>query len=113
MRLTLVSVGLALVALLAASAHLATQAAHRALVRSEFIYEHGPYPSVHASTIEETTSGQLLAAWFGGTEEGDPDVSIWVSRYVDGRWSSGVKVGSPIMPTGVSKSTTSSSCTSW
>jgi predicted neuraminidase len=92
MRLPLAGVGLALVALLAWSAQVATQSTHRAVHRSEFIYDRGPYPSVHASTIEETTSGQLLAAWFGGTEEGHPDVSIWVSRYVDGMWSSGVKV---------------------
>ncbi len=53
----------------------------------------GPYPQVHASTLVETTSGQLIAAWFGGTEEGDPDVSIWVARLENGaRWSPGVKV---------------------
>ena len=44
------------------------------LVSAEFIYDHGPYPQVHASTLVETTSGQLLAAWFGGTEEGHADV---------------------------------------
>ena len=49
-------------------------------------------PQVHASTLVETTSGRLLAAWFGGTEEGHPDVSIWVARHEDGRWSPGVKV---------------------
>ena len=41
---------------------------------------------------ELTTSGQLLAAWFGGTEEGDPDVCIWLARHENGRWSPGVKV---------------------
>jgi predicted neuraminidase len=67
-------------------------ASHPAIVRSEFIYDVGPYPQVHASTIVETTSGQLLAAWFGGTEEGDDDVSIWVARHENGRWTPGVKV---------------------
>jgi hypothetical protein len=28
----------------------------------------------------ETTSGQLVAAWFGGTGEGHPDVGIWFAR---------------------------------
>jgi len=70
----------------------ARQAASPAIVSSAFIYEHGPYPQVHASTLVETTSGRLLAAWFGGTEEGHPDVSIWVARHEDGRWSPGVKV---------------------
>ena len=77
----LVPLGLSLVASLASSTHVATQAARPAVVRTEFIYDHGPYPQVHASTLVETTSGQLLAAWFGGTEEGHDDVSIWVARY--------------------------------
>jgi len=68
------------------------QTSQPGVVRSEFIYDTGPYPQVHASTLVETASGQLLAAWFGGTEEGHADVSIWLARYESGRWSSGVKV---------------------
>lgn len=65
--------------------------AHPAVVRAEFIYEHAPFPSAHASTIVETSEG-LVAAWFGGTDEGDSDVGIWVSRH-DGRaWSAPVEV---------------------
>ena len=60
--------------------------------QAEFIYDRGPYPQVHASTLVETTSGALLAAWFGGTEEGHDDVSIWLARFENGRWSPGVKV---------------------
>lgn len=57
-----------------------------ALVGSEFVYESAPFPSAHASTIAETRHG-LVAAWFGGTREGHPDVGIWVSRREGGRWS--------------------------
>lgn len=83
---------LAVVASIALSAGAAAQAPSDAIVRTEFIYDTGPYPSVHASTMAETTSGQLIAAWFGGTEEGHDDVSIWVSRYDGDRWMPGVKV---------------------
>lgn len=63
-----------------------------AVVKSEFIYEEAPFPSCHASTIEETPSG-LVAAWFGGTDEGEPDVAIWVSRLENGAWTVPQKVG--------------------
>ena len=53
---------------------------------SEFVYERAPFPSAHASTIVETREG-LVAAWFGGTQEGNPDVGIWVSRREGDRWS--------------------------
>ncbi len=56
------------------------------LVKEEFIYTMAPFPQCHASTICETSRG-LVAAWFGGTKEKDPDVGIWVS-YDDGAgWS--------------------------
>ena len=48
-----------------------------AIVKSEFIFETAPFPSCHASTIAETKSG-LVAAWFGGTAERNPDVCIYV-----------------------------------
>ena len=53
---------------------------HPAVVRAEFIHEPTAYPECHASTIVETTAGGLLAAWFGGTAESNPDVCIYVSR---------------------------------
>jgi alpha-L-rhamnosidase len=55
-------------------------------VKSEFIYEKAPFPECHASTIAETKDG-LIAAWFGGTRERNPDVCIWASRLVDGHWT--------------------------
>lgn len=63
-----------------------------AVLSSEYIYDTGPYPSVHASTLVETDDGELLAAWFGGTHEKNPDVCIYLSRRENGRWSSGVQV---------------------
>jgi hypothetical protein len=62
-----------------------------AIVVSEFIYDRAPFPSAHASTIVETGDG-LLAAWFGGTAEGQPDVGIWCSRRNGTGWSAPVEV---------------------
>lgn len=57
----------------------------------EFIYLTAPYPSCHASTIVETPAG-MVAAWFGGTAERNPDVGIWVSRLENGKWTPSVEV---------------------
>jgi predicted neuraminidase len=46
-----------------------------------------PFPSSHASTVVELKSGDLLAAWFGGSAEGKPDVAIWASRHTAHGWS--------------------------
>ena len=62
-------------------------------IKSEFIFlsDDVSFPSCHASTIEETEHG-LVAAWFGGTGEKHPDVGIWISRNMNGNWSSPVEV---------------------
>lgn len=65
------------------------------LLKSEFIYETAPFPECHASTIVETKAG-LVAAWFGGTEERNPDVGIWLSRLVAGRWTAPVEVANGV-----------------
>lgn len=58
------------------------------LREAEFIFRTASFPSCHASTIVETETGELLAAWFGGTREGDDDVEIWLSaRANGGGWS--------------------------
>lgn len=46
----------------------------------EFIFEAAPFPSCHASTLLELQDGGILAAWFGGTDEGHRDVAIWAAR---------------------------------
>lgn len=71
---------------------------HAAILRSEFIYEKAPFPSCHASTIVEPTPGKLVAAWFGGTKERNPDVGIWVSRHDGAGWSAPVEVANGVRP---------------
>jgi BNR repeat-like domain len=61
--------------------------AQAGLLKGEFIYETAPFPTCHASTIVEPKGGGLVAAWFGGTREKHPDVGIWVSRLVAGKWT--------------------------
>jgi predicted neuraminidase len=53
---------------------------------AEFLADPMPTPSCHAGTIIELRPGELMAAWFGGTAEGKPDVAIWCARRVDGKW---------------------------
>ena len=62
-----------------------------AVLTSEFIYATAPFPSCHASTLAETPSG-LVAAWFGGTAERNPDVCIYVARHTAGHWTAPVAV---------------------
>lgn len=51
-----------------------------AIIKDDFLYESCDFPSAHASTITELKNGDLVAAYFGGTFERNPDVCIWVSR---------------------------------
>lgn len=82
------------------SAVVASAWAADATVRSEFLNEHAPYPECHASTIVELPSHALVAAWFGGTKERNPDVGIWVTREENGRWLPAVEVANGIQPSG-------------
>lgn len=65
------------------------------IVTDEFIYETAPYKECHSATIAETPKG-LVASWFGGTKERNPDVCIWVSRKVNGKWTEGINVANGI-----------------
>jgi predicted neuraminidase len=69
----------------------------KCIIKSEFIFRMGEvsFPSCHASTIIEKHNG-LIAAWFGGTEERDPDVGIWMSHYSDGKWTKPIEVANGI-----------------
>jgi predicted neuraminidase len=62
--------------------------------RTQAVFQAGALPisQCHASTLVEARDGALLAAWFGGTYEGHPDVAIWLARCQGGRWNQPVKV---------------------
>lgn len=65
------------------------------ILSTELIYETASFASCHASTILETTDG-LLVAWFGGTQERNPDVCIYISHYNGFSWSEPVLVADGI-----------------
>ena len=68
----------------------------KGILVDEFIFENASFPQSHASTIAETPDG-LIAAWFGGTKEGNKDVCIWTSRLVKNKWTAPEKVADGIL----------------
>ncbi|MGA2890747.1 MAG: sialidase family protein [Terracidiphilus sp.] len=46
----------------------------------------------HASTVVELKGGDVVAAWFGGSKEGAPDVAIYGARLHQGTWSAPVEL---------------------
>ena len=50
------------------------------VVADEFLYRRAPFPECHSASIVETRRGDLVATYFGGTKERNPDVCIYVSR---------------------------------
>ena len=65
----------------------------------EHVFKGPPFKQCHASTIAESKNG-LVVAWFAGTREKNPDVGIWVSRKVAGRWTPPVEVDKGIVKIG-------------
>lgn len=96
-NLSLFVLGLAIVTLIACTK--SARDRQPGLLESEFVFEQAPHPQCHASTIAETKNG-LVAAWFGGTKEANPDVGIWLSRQVDGKWLPPVEVANGQEPDG-------------
>ncbi len=74
--------------------------ASKSMISSEFINPNAPYPSCHASTIAQASQGHLVASWFGGTKERDPDVGIWVARQEKGKWLAAVEVANGVQKEG-------------
>ena len=59
-------------------------------ITPEDIFTTAPFASSHASTVVELRDGSLLAAWFGGSAEGHPDVGIWSAKHTTAGWSAPV-----------------------
>jgi alpha-L-rhamnosidase len=72
------------------------------MVQAQFMFTEAPFRSCHASTIAETKDF-FVSAFFGGTEEGNEDVCIWLCRKEKGsdKWSEPVKAADGIQYTQV------------
>ena len=70
------------------------------VVADEFLYWEAPFPQCHSASIVETRKGDLVATYFGGTKERNPDVSIWVSRKPKGSatWTAPQMVADGVEP---------------
>jgi alpha-L-rhamnosidase len=66
------------------------------MVKGEFISLRPGYPESHGATIAETPAG-LVASWFGGTKERNPDMCIYVSCLEKGQWSTPINVANGIV----------------
>jgi predicted neuraminidase len=64
-------------------------------VRSEFVAQKPPTAMSHASTIVESKD-DLICAWFGGSKERAPDVSIWAARNEGKGWGEPVELANGV-----------------
>lgn len=62
------------------------------LIKSEFIFHNAPFKACHASTLALLNKGNLMAAWFGGSNEGNADVCIWSAIKKGNQWSKPIKI---------------------
>lgn len=78
----------------------AANAQQVAVVKNEFIFDSAPFAACHASTIVKLSDSKLLAAWFGGSQEGHSDVCIWTAGNDGKSWSAPRKVADGVQPDG-------------
>ncbi|MCX2678676.1 exo-alpha-sialidase [Galbibacter sp. EGI 63066] len=57
------------------------------IIDEGFVYQKAPFSQCHSSTLVELDNGNIMAAWFGGTHERHPDVSIYSAVYNGEKWS--------------------------
>jgi predicted neuraminidase len=87
------------VATIATSVFAASRPAPGAVREREFIADPAPTAASHAGTLVETPHG-LVAAWFGGKQERDPSVGIWLARQAGHGWTSPREVANGTQPDG-------------
>src|SRR5918993_5875746 len=96
MKRVFLSITIISIALLLHACSVAQKPWKQGILVDEFIFETAPFPESHAATIVETPDG-LIAAWFGGTKERNPDVEIWMSKMKGDKWTTPVAVANGII----------------
>lgn len=67
------------------------------VTESQFVYDHSQYPETHSASIVELSDGTLLATYFGGTKERNPDVCIY-TQCKEQTWSAPVLAADGVFP---------------
>lgn len=72
------------------------------VVDDEFVYKQTDYPETHSASIVELKNGDLVATYFGGTKERNPDVCIWtqIKKKGSDKWSEPVLAGDGVFRLG-------------
>ena len=75
---------------------------HPAITKDEFLYEKAAFPQCHSASIVETRKGDLVATYFGGKHERNPDVCIYVSIKKKGaqEWSKPILAADGVFKSG-------------
>lgn len=60
---------------------------HHIHVHEHIFADDRPFDQCHASTLVQLPNNKWLAAWFGGSREGNDDVGIWLAERFQTRWS--------------------------
>lgn len=68
-----------------------------AYFESQIIPQPAYLPAAHSSSFTMLPNNDLLAFWFAGTKEGQPDVKIWHSWYHAGKWLMATSLVDPQM----------------
>lgn len=70
------------------------------ILKEQYIFDTAPFESCHASTIVALNKDLLMSAWFGGKQEGSPDVCIWGALLQNGSWSAPVLLADGVQENG-------------